>query len=281
MWPNNSMWSFGVGGYTPGLPQIGGGPVPSNSNLPWWAYLGEQTGFFDWVGETIFGQDPGNNGQGGVVGTPASGGYPTTTGGMPLDYVSSLLAPTLQGGEGNRQNALEVYESRPDLIQRFVSWLQTMGAVASLTQQLLTSSIFAWPKILQDLILLFFHDEPAANTVGSAVVAEANRNLGGGSVGSIGGLPGLIGQLKPPIMPAEPVMRIKSRAGYVIVRDPATGQPYNVERNLARSLKLYKPRKKPPISAKDWEAAKAGKRVENKMARMMKGSCNYKVTKKR
>jgi len=280
MYPYNSFWSFGGGGTGGfGLPQIGGGPTVGGGALPWWAYLGEQTGAFDWVAENIFGQDPGGAGTGVATTT---GGYPTTVQGMPVNFVSQYLNPLLVPGTGdNRQRVLQSYQDNPDIISRFLDWLKVLGAVGSLLANMASSTIFEWPIILQDLILLFYHDEVQAVEIGPAVVAEANRNTAPTTPGFGGGYSGALQHYAPPIIPAVPVMRVKQVKGYVTVTDPTTGQKALMLKALAKAAGLYKPRRKPPISAKDWAAAKAGQRIERKLAGMMKSSCNYTVRKKR
>lgn len=282
MYPN-SWWQFGGGGTgspIPGLPPIGGGyPTTGGAAPPWWVgagiYLGQETGFFDWLGETVFGEGDEQSAY------PGSGTYGApTVAGMPLDYVSNSLAPTLQAGEANRQRALQSYQDNPSLIQRFVSWLQSMGALASLVQRLTTSTIFDWPIIIQDLILLFFHDEPAAVELGPAVVGEANKQVGG-QLPTYGGFGGALAHFSPPIMAAQPKLVYQAPKGYVTVTDPMTGAKAFMLKAVARSMGLYKPRATAPIKARDWKAAKAAQRIEKKIARMLQGSCNFKVTKKR
>jgi hypothetical protein len=82
-------------------------------------------------------------------------------------------------------------------------------------------------------------------------------------------------------MVATPTQVYKARKGYVIVRDPATGQRYEMMKELAYKLGLAKRRAKAPITAREYKAIKAASRFEGKLARMMKTSCTYKVTKKR
>ena len=131
------------------------------------------------------------------------------------------------------------------------------------------------------MILLFYHDEGQAVEIGPAVVAEANRNTAPSTPGFGGGYSGALQHYAPPIIPAIPVTRVKQVKGYVTVTNPMTGEKALMLKALAKAAGLYKPRAKPPISAKDWKAAKAGQRIERKLATMMKGSCNYTVRKKR
>ncbi len=55
--------------------------------------------------------------------------------------------------------------------------------------------------------------------------------------------------------------------GYVIIRD-ASGRPFAVNKQMARSFGLWKPAKKPPISVGDWQKFKAAERVEKKLKKI-------------
>ncbi len=278
MYPN-SFWQFGGGsggGWTPPWGSTGGST--GGAQPPWWVdagiYLGQETGFFDWFGERIFGQDDAPGGQYG------NGGYSPASQGMPVNYVSQFLNPLLAPGTGdNRQRVLQSYQDNPDIISRFVDWLTTLGAVGSLLSQLATSTIFQWPIILQDLILLFYHDEAQAVEIGPQVVQEANRNTS--QLPTVGGGLNQLMNYNPPILPIQPKMTYVAKPGYVVVTDPLTGQKAQMEKRYARAAGVYKPRAKAPIKASEWKAAKAAKRIERKMSRMLSDSCNYKVTKKR
>lgn len=58
--------------------------------------------------------------------------------------------------------------------------------------------------------------------------------------------------------------------GYVTVKDPVTGQKVAVLKEVARAEGLWKPRKKPPISAGDWNKLKTAKRVHKKAEKIAK-----------
>jgi hypothetical protein len=55
--------------------------------------------------------------------------------------------------------------------------------------------------------------------------------------------------------------------GYVVVRD-ASGRPFAVNKAIARSFGIWRPKKKPPISVSDWQAYKKAERVEKKLKRI-------------
>lgn len=146
---------------------------------------------------------------------------------------------------------------------------------------------------------------PAAKFVGTAAAYEAvgmgikkataPRGINpyselptrGGAMPGLPALPGRPGALQSPVpmstgsgqfatMPDvlqlnHPNIRTFYRApkGYVIVRDPATGQYYGaVRKDVARRAGLWKPAAKPPISATDWKHYKSAKRVEKKLKKI-------------
>lgn len=55
--------------------------------------------------------------------------------------------------------------------------------------------------------------------------------------------------------------------GYVIVRD-ANGRPFAVNKQIARSFGLVRPKKKPPISVGDWSAFQKARKVEKKLRKI-------------
>lgn len=65
-------------------------------------------------------------------------------------------------------------------------------------------------------------------------------------------------------------LRIYYRApkGYVVVRDP-NGKPYAMLKSAARSLGLWKPAARPPISATDWKHFKRNKAIEKKLRKIV------------
>jgi hypothetical protein len=58
--------------------------------------------------------------------------------------------------------------------------------------------------------------------------------------------------------------------GYVIVKCPNTGQKLAMLKPVARALGLWKPRRKPPISAKDWNCLKKADSTIKKLKRVEK-----------
>lgn len=55
--------------------------------------------------------------------------------------------------------------------------------------------------------------------------------------------------------------------GYVVIKD-ASGRPYPILKAYARSMGLWSPQKKPPISVKDWTALKAADRTSKKLRKI-------------
>lgn len=55
--------------------------------------------------------------------------------------------------------------------------------------------------------------------------------------------------------------------GYVVIRD-ANGRPFAVNKQIARSFGLWRPKKKPPISVSDWQAFQKAQRVEKKLRKI-------------
>lgn len=56
--------------------------------------------------------------------------------------------------------------------------------------------------------------------------------------------------------------------GYVIVRDPSTGNVMAVRKAVAKAYKLWRPARKPPISAGDWHRYQTAKSVEKKLLKI-------------
>lgn len=83
--------------------------------------------------------------------------------------------------------------------------------------------------------------------------------LGGNGNGALAqlGIPNKI------VMPAQQKVIADAPPGFVIVTAPS-GQKFAVEKEFAKRNKLWKPRKKPPISAGDWQKLKTANRVKNK-----------------
>lgn len=60
---------------------------------------------------------------------------------------------------------------------------------------------------------------------------------------------------------------VRAPRGYVVIRD-ASGRPYAVERSIAIKLKMWRPARKPPISAGEWNQYKTAKRVAKKLMKI-------------
>lgn len=76
--------------------------------------------------------------------------------------------------------------------------------------------------------------------------------------------------LMAPILEPMFETRIKCPKGYVAVTDPQSGGRACMLKPLARAYGLWKPRRKPPISASDWRTLQVAERVQKKVARITK-----------
>lgn len=60
---------------------------------------------------------------------------------------------------------------------------------------------------------------------------------------------------------------LRAPRGFVVVRD-REGRPYAVERSVAVKMRLWKPARKPPISAGDWRRYQTASRVAKKLMKL-------------
>lgn len=60
---------------------------------------------------------------------------------------------------------------------------------------------------------------------------------------------------------------VRAPRGYVVVRD-ASGRPYCLERAIAIKMRLWKPARKAPISAGEWNKYKTSQRVAKKLLKI-------------
>ena len=60
---------------------------------------------------------------------------------------------------------------------------------------------------------------------------------------------------------------VRAPKGYVILRD-SSGRPFAVNKQVARSMGLWKPAAKPPISATDYKHFKRNKTIEKKLRKI-------------
>jgi len=79
--------------------------------------------------------------------------------------------------------------------------------------------------------------------------------------------------------PAQIEQRIKCPPGYVSVT--CNGAKMCMLKPVARSLGLWKARRRPPISASEWRQFKTAERVEKKMIRIAKGAGMRSPTRRR
>ena len=215
------------------------------------------------------------------------------------DWIGNLIGGGEGGGSANpvdKEKALLILQKDQSTLNAFYSFLQDLGVYGSILAQMVSGSILSWPGLIQDAILYWASkNRPGAFTadgqfIDNSFLGDFKDPGGGGSPYPIGPpLPGggstlPVGQYGPfgmPVRPATPTQVYKASKGYVIVTDPQTGQKYEMMKELAYKLGLAKRRKKAPITASQYAAIKAAKRWESKLSRMLKDSCNYRVTKKR
>jgi hypothetical protein len=76
----------------------------------------------------------------------------------------------------------------------------------------------------------------------------------------------------PVVVPVEVVERAKVPRGYVVVIDPQTKQKVGMLKAVARHCKLWKPARKPPISASDWRCLQKANSTVKKLDRVVKMS---------
>lgn len=76
----------------------------------------------------------------------------------------------------------------------------------------------------------------------------------------------------PVVVPVEIIGRAKVPRGYVVVVDPRTKQKVGMLKAVARHCKLWKPARKPPISASDWRCLQKANMTVKKLDRVVKMS---------
>lgn len=64
---------------------------------------------------------------------------------------------------------------------------------------------------------------------------------------------------------------VRAPRGYVVIRDK-DGRPFGVNKEIAKAFKIWKPKKKPPISVTDWQALKRANSTVNKLKKVVKMS---------
>lgn len=190
-----------------------------------------------------------------------------------------------------RDDVVGAVEMKPALKAAFLNFLRSIQVADSWLQNLAGLPTLSWPAFVSDLLLIWLDNERpfSGESPGGLEVAEAVPGdlfgpstlpvPGGGSGGS-----GLIGipeleRIAPISMPAYPTMVYRAPKGYSTVT--WQGEKLFVRTDVAKTLKLVKSRKKPPISAKDWDAVKSAKRIDTKLAKMLNStSCSHKAVKR-
>lgn len=198
----------------------------------------------------------------------------------------------LGGGSGKSlETTLVAVENKPNIKQGFISFLRSVQVADSWLRDLTGLPTLSWPAAIARVLELWLQeDQPSTGRTGNGIVVREQippEYFGPSTLPTqpgtgVGGF-GLqdINNAMPIVMAATPTMVFKAPPGMVTVKDPYTGEKKFLNKQVARAMGLWRPRKKAPISAKDWDAAKKAKRIETKLSKMLKGSCNFKVTQKR
>jgi len=121
---------------------------------------------------------------------------------------------------------------------------------------------------------------PAARIGAGAVAGGGAVALIGSGGGGMPALPsgggggaspftGTAGAMLPDVLdPSLMRQYFKAPKGYVVVRDPSTGNVMAVRRDIAIRNHLWHAGRKPPISAGDWHKYQIAHRVEKKLAKI-------------
>ena len=76
----------------------------------------------------------------------------------------------------------------------------------------------------------------------------------------------------PVVVPVRVINRAQVPRGYVVVIDPATNKKVGMLKSVARNCGLWKPARKPPISASDWRCLQKANSTVKKLDRVVKMS---------
>ena len=122
-------------------------------------------------------------------------GYPTTIGNngngasvLDQNMLVGFLNTSYQEDGEARKAILSYYQTLEGFIGTFLDWLSSLGLAAQIVARLKSGSIFAWPKLIQDLIILFAHDKDTANKQAPSLIPQLNQGsnvgpaLGGNSL---------------------------------------------------------------------------------------------------
>ena len=104
----------------------------------------------------------------------------------------------------------------------------------------------------------------AGTVAGTALVSKFSGATGG--IAALQGLGGSAAGLLPQTIDISLCKTyVRAPRGFVVVRDPASGQIAVVRKDIARAMRLWRPTAKPPISATDWKHYKRNKQIEKKL----------------
>jgi hypothetical protein len=102
-------------------------------------------------------------------------------------------------------------------------------------------------------------------------------SLGGGLSAMQSRAGGTIASAMPDVLDTSALKTYyRAPRGYVIVRDPGTGAVVAVRKAIARAYHLWKPARKPPISASDWHHYQRNQALEKKLLRIAAPALRHK-----
>ena len=161
--------------------------------------------------------------------------------------------------------------------QQFLAWLQSRGELAAipLLVQFIASGGASLPGQIAGLWGQFLADQANSGATGSGTLPVPISGGGGGGTLPVsgGGTMGLYNELFMPVaMSPTPKIINSAPRGYVIITNPISGQKMAVRKEIARKLRLWKPRPKPPITASQYRTLKTAQRVESKLKRLTQGA---------
>lgn len=157
--------------------------------------------------------------------------------------------------------------------QGFINYVRNRGELSAipLIMSFISSGGASLPGMVAKLWGEYLADK-ARGGFNPSIPTLGPMSGGGGGVAG-GGSGGLLNDpflaLQMPITMAPQAKVINSAPkGYVLVDHPISGEKIAVLKPIARRLRLWKPRAKPPISASEYRTLKTADRVRNKVKKM-------------
>lgn len=291
----NNYYGYGfpmLGGPTYFDPGFGGVPIgggyPPAGGGGWLGGIGDFVGDIrDIVGDVsevigiIRGDDVGAGT--GTGGFGAGTSLPVPSGGA--NPFTNLIGNV---GGGNSEVLVNSLPNQSAAETSFIDFLRAIGVAASIINWLWENPPYTWPKIAADMFAAWFNaGQPSGpdGTITPLVPPEWKTGTSPSLPTTGTNFPTThVGGLLPVAMPAVATQVYKAPKGYVTANVPqgnGTSTKMFVQKRVATALGLYKARAKAPITGTEWRAVKKAKRYEQKLAKMLGDSCNFKVTKKR